>query len=273
MRLPSKVCAMLNTLENDLQNRVRIVLVDTSHAGNIGAAARAMKNMGLRRLYLVNPKLFPHADATARASGADDLLAQATICTGLDEALAGCALVVGASARLRNLTVPLLDPRQCATQVLEEWAGSGTHNGNHEVAILFGREHSGLTNDELGRCHHLVHIPTDPDYSSLNLAAAVQVVSYELRMACGGQSLVTSQDVVEKPPQTDEALAPAEDMARFYAHLEQTLVEIGFLDPANPRIMMRRLRRLFNRARPNVVEMNILRGILTASQKAKRAPE
>jgi tRNA (cytidine32/uridine32-2'-O)-methyltransferase len=262
---------MLNTHENDLQNRVRIVLVDTSHAGNIGAAARAMKNMGLRRLYLVNPKLFPHADATARASGADDLLAQAIVCTDLDEALAGCALVVGASARLRNLTVPLLDPRQCATQVLEEWAGSG----NHEVAILFGREHSGLTNDELGRCHHLVHIPTDPDYSSLNLAAAVQVVSYELRMACGGQSLVTGQAAaqVEKPLQTDEALAPAEDMARFYAHLEQTLVEIGFLDPGNPRIMMRRLRRLFNRARPNVVEMNILRGILTASQKARRAPE
>lgn len=269
MSLPSKVCAMLNTLANDLQNRVRIVLVDTSHAGNIGAAARAMKNMGLRRLYLVNPRLFPHADATARASGADDLLAQATVCTDLDEALAGCALVVGASARLRNLTVPLLDPRQCATQVLEEWAAAG----DHEVAILFGREHSGLTNDELGRCHHLVHIPTDPDYSSLNLAAAVQVVSYELRMACGGQSLVADQTEAEKAQQADEPLAPAEDMARFYAHLEQTLVEIGFLDPENPRIMMRRLRRLFNRARPHVIEMNILRGILTASQKAKRAAE
>ena len=196
-------------------------------------------------------------------------MATATVCRDLDEALEGCALVVGASARLRNLTVPLLDPRQCASQVMEELAA----NDNHEVAILFGREHSGLTNDELGRCHHLVHIPSDPDYSSLNLAAAVQVVSYELRMACGGQSLVTEQVEAENSPQEHEPLAPAEDMARFYAHLEQTLVEIGFLDPENPRIMMRRLRRLYNRARPTVVEMNILRGILTASQKAKRAVE
>lgn len=256
-------------IESQIQQKVRIVLVDTSHAGNIGAAARAMKNMGLRRLYLVNPKLFPHADATARASGADDVLAQATVCASLDEALAGCALVVGASARLRNLHVPLLDPRQCAEQVLGE-----VNNGSGiECALVFGREHSGLTNDELGRCHHLVHIPSDPAYSSLNLAAAVQVVSYELRMASIAASVaITSRRRQEGDVSSDEEepLAPAEDMARFYQHLEQTLVEVGFLDPENPRIMMQRLRRLFNRLRPNITEMNILRGILTAAQKGKR---
>jgi tRNA (cytidine32/uridine32-2'-O)-methyltransferase len=245
-------------LQQKLQQNVRIVLVDTSHSGNIGATARAMKNMGLSRLYLVNPKQFPHADATARASGADDVLAGATVCATLDEALTGCGLVMGASARLRNLTVPLLDPRRCASQVLDEVQGAGV-----ECALIFGREHSGLTNDELGRCHHLVHIPTNADYSSLNLAAAVQVLSYELRMATiDGQSEKTEVDV--------EPLASADDMARFYEHLQQTLQETGFLDPENPRIMMQRLRRLFNRTRPNEVEMNILRGILSAAQKPKR---
>lgn len=244
--------------QQQLQKNVRIVLVDTSHAGNIGATARAMKNMGLTRLYLVNPQQFPHADATARASGADDVLAQAKVCGSLDEALVDCGLVMGASARLRNLAVPLVDPRQCAAQVLNE-AGSA----DIECALIFGREHSGLTNDELGRCHHLVHIPTNPEYSSLNLAAAVQVLCYELRMVSSG-GLTEAADTEAEP------LASADDMARFYVHLQQTLEEIGFLDPENPRIMMQRLRRLFNRSRPNNVEMNILRGILTAAQKARR---
>ena len=244
--------------QQHIQAQVRVVLVDTSHAGNIGATARAMKNMGLRRLYLVSPHQFPHADATARASGADDVLAQATVCETLDAALAGCGLVMGASARLRNLSVPLLDPRQCAEQVQREVVGSGI-----ESALVFGREHSGLTNDELGRCHHLVHIPSDPEYSSLNLAAAVQVLSYELRMAAIG-GLSEKVDADAEPP------VGADDKARFYAHLQAMLEEVGFLDPENPRIMMQRLRRLFNRARPNEVEMNILRGILTAAQKASR---
>jgi TrmH family RNA methyltransferase len=233
-------------------SKLRIVLVETTHPGNIGATARAMKNMGLARLYLVNPEHFPHAEATARASGADDVLAQATVCADLDAALAGCGLVVGASARLRSLSLPQWDPRQCAERVMRE-----AHNT--EVALVFGREHSGLTNDELSRCHYLMHIPTNPDYSSLNLAAAVQVLVYELRMASQLSTVVAD----EEPP------ASAEDMERFYAHLQQTLEEIGFLDPENPRIMMRRLRRLFNRARPNEVEMNILRGILTAAQKPR----
>jgi len=251
---------MLSTTnrQEQLQARVRVVLVDTSHAGNIGATARAMKNMGLTRLYLVNPKQFPHADATARASGADDVLARASVCATLDEALTGCRLVMGASARLRNLSVPLLDPRQCAARVLGEASGAGI-----ECALVFGREHSGLTNDELGRCHHLVHIPANPEYSSLNLAAAVQVLGYELRVAAlDGQ--------VEMPSDEDvKLLASADDMERFYVHLQQTLETVGFLDPKNPRIMMQRLRRLFNRARPDEVEMNILRGILTAAQGAR----
>ncbi len=254
---------MLDTANKQalLKARVRVVLVDTSHPGNIGAVARAMKNMGLSQLYLVTPQQFPHADATARASGADDVLAQATVCDTLDEALTGCSLAMGASARLRNLSVPLLDPRQCAAQVLNEVSSAGI-----ECALVFGREHSGLTNDELGRCHHLVHIPTNADYSSLNLAAAVQVLSYELRMATlGGQTKLVEESV--------EPLASAEDMERFYVHLQQTLETVGFLDPENPRIMMQRLRRLFNRTRLNEVEMNILRGILTAAQQPKRKPD
>jgi len=232
---------------------VRIVLVNTSHPGNIGAAARAMKTMGLSRLVLVNPQTFPHADATSRASGADDLLARARVCETLDEAVAGCGLVIGASARMRRVGSPQLDPRQCASRLLDE-------SRNAEVAVLFGREHSGLTNEELSRCHYHMHIPTDPDYGSLNLAAAVQVLAYELRMA--GRESQETEDAGE----SSEPAASVEHLEGFYSHLHETLVEIGFLDPNNPRIMMRRLRRLFNRARPSDTEINILRGILAAAQ-------
>lgn len=238
-------------------NRVRIILVEPSHPGNIGAAARAMKNMGLSHLFLVNPKIFPHADATTRASGADDVLARAVVCENLDDALSGCHFVVGASARLRRLSIPQWNPRQCAENLLAE----NTHNMS---AIVFGREHSGLTNEELGRCHQLVHIPSNPDYSSLNLAAAVQVLCYELRMA------VEADSGAEKSNVPEESLVSADDMERFYEHLRETLIDIEFLDPDNPRIMMQRLRRLFNRSRPDEIEMNILRGILTAAQKAKK---
>jgi TrmH family RNA methyltransferase len=241
-------------MAEDVLQKIRIVLVEPTHPGNIGAVARAMKNMGLVQLALVNPQQFPHADATARASGADDILAAADCWPDLDQALSGCSLVIGASARLRSLRIPPLDARQCAQLSVSEAARS-------EVALLFGREHSGLTNEELGRCHYLMHIPSNAEFSSLNLAAAVQVMGYELRMAClAGVSAGEAEDPQELP-------ASAEEMARFYTHLQQTLEEIGFLDPQNPRMMMRRLRRLFNRARPNQVEMNILRGILTAAQK------
>lgn len=235
--------------------RLRVVLIETSHPGNIGAAARAMKVMGLSRLYLVRPQQFPCAEATARASGADDLLSRAVVCDDLDQALTGCALVLGASARLRSLPWPLSDARTAAQRA------AAAAVAGQEVALVFGREHSGLSNEELQRCHYLLHIPANPDYSSLNLAAAVQVVSYELRMALRGG----------EPPAPDAGdYASAEELESFYAHLEQTLIDVGFLDPANPRQVMRRLRRLYNRARTERVELNILRGILTETQKKLR---
>lgn len=235
--------------------RLRVVLIETSHPGNIGAAARAMKVMGVSRLYLVRPHQFPCAEATARASGADDLLTRAVVCDSLDEALADCSLVLGASARLRSLPWPLSDARRAAQR-----AAAGAVAGQ-EVALVFGREHSGLSNEELQRCHYLLHIPANPDFSSLNLAAAVQVVSYELRMALLG----------DEPLAPDEGdYASADELESFYAHLEQTLISVGFLDPDNPRQVMRRLRRLYNRARTERVELNILRGILTETQKRVR---
>jgi tRNA (cytidine32/uridine32-2'-O)-methyltransferase len=232
---------------------VRIVLVNTTHPGNIGAAARAMKNMGLEELCLVNPQSFPCAEATARASGADDLLARAASVTTLEEALKGCSLVIGASARRRTLPVPMLDPRECAEQVMQQAPDNGT-------AILFGRERTGLTNEELDRCHYLVQIPTNPAYPSLNVAAAVQVIAYELRMAAG---------LSPARQENRYRFATAEEMELFYRHLEETLVGIGFLDADNPRQLMRRLRRLFGRARPNQNEINILRGILTAVRQRR----
>lgn len=236
---------------------IRIVMVNTSHPGNIGAAARAMKNMGLQSLYLVEPKVFPSAEATSRASGADDLLAQAVVCDTLDEALAECSLVIGASARLRSITWPQLDPRQCAAQVMAEC-------GKGPVALVFGREHAGLTNAELSRCHYLVNIPTNPEYPSLNIAAAIQVVAYEVRMWAEAGS-----DGADKPVVEQVELATVDEVEQFYAHLESVMIESEFLDPAKPKHLMHRLRRLYNRARLEKQELNILRGILTAVQKRR----
>ncbi len=238
-------------------SNIRIVLVETTHPGNIGATARAMKNMGLERLCLVRPARFPHADASARASGADDLLAGAERCEGLDQALAGCSLVFGASARQRTIRWPQLDPRQAAERVSEL-------GDDLEVAFLFGREHSGLTNEELERCHYLLHIPANPEFSSLNLAAAVQVVCYELRMTL-------LEAARQQCDQGEQPLATAEELADFYRHLEQMMIDIDFLDPDNPRQLMRRLRRLFNRSHLDRMEVNILRGIFSAAQKSRRS--
>jgi len=232
----------------------RIVLVNTSHPGNIGAAARAMKNMGLCELFLVDPQRYPSAEATARASGADDLLARAKCFGTLDEAIADAVLVIGASARSRSLPVPRLDPRTCA-QLLDEQPDAGT------VAILFGRERTGLSNEELDRCHYLLQIPCNPEYPSLNIAAAVQIIAYEIRMLAGHEGWGGE-------PEID--YATAQQMEQFYYHLEETLVELEFLDPANPKQLMRRLRRMFGRTRPDQNEINILRGILTATNKKCR---
>ena len=212
-----------------------------------------MKNMGLEDLRLVNPVQFPCAEATARASGADDLLASAQQFDSIEAAIAGATLVIGASARSRSLPVPMLDPRQCAEQVC-------AHSDAGNAVILFGRERTGLTNEELDLCHHLVQIPVNPAYPSLNIAAAVQVISYELRVA----ALAGTAPPASAP---DRDYATSEQMEQFYRHLEQTLVELEFLDPDNPRQLMRRLRRLYNRARPDQNEINILRGILTAANR------
>ena len=242
-------------------NRIRIVLVATSHAGNIGAAARAMKTMGLSRLVLVAPQSFPDPEATARAVGAENILQAAQVTASLDEAIRDCQLVIGTSARSRRIAWPTLSPDAAAARTLGEAA-------THEVAILFGRERTGLTNEELDRCHALVHIPTDPEFSSLNLAAAVQIVAYELRRAMPATTDLPG-------PVTDalgEPLASAAEVQRFYEHLERVMTETGFLDPENPKLLMRRLMRLYNRAQLTTNEVNILRGILTAVRRPHGKP-
>lgn len=246
-------------------DNVRVVLVNTSHPGNIGGAARAMKNMGLTRLVLVEPRRFPDQNAGARAAGADDVLAGAVVVDTLEEAIADCVLVLGTSARDRRIPWPVVDPREAAHKVLDQLA----ELPDAQVALVFGREDAGLTSDELQRCQFHVHIPSNPDFSSLNLAAAVQVVAYELRMlALQRQSLPTSIQKVETSSTANEMPTTADDMEQYFAHLERVLVEIGFLDPHQPRHLMPRLRRLYGRIRVNRMEMNILRGILTETQKA-----
>ncbi len=230
---------------------IRIVLVETSHPGNIGATARAMKTMGLRHLYLVNPENFPNPEATARAVGADDLLEQVVVCQSLSEAIADCQLVFAASARSRSLEWPHCDPREAASIM------SSTSSGS--IAILFGNERSGLSNEDLMQSHFQIHIPVNPNFSSLNLAAAVQVITYELYVAS------CSTDTLEKKKQ--DPLASHEEVSSFYQHLEETLMALEYLDPKQPRQLMRRLHRLFNRSLLTKVEINILRGVLSAIDK------
>lgn len=235
-------------------DNIRIVLVDTTHPGNIGGVARAMKNMGLARLYLVSPRSFPDEQADWRAASAADVLAGAVVVDTLEDAIGDCQFVVGTSARERRIPWPLLDARQCAGRIAEASVGE-------QVAVLFGREDRGLTNDELRTCNLHLNIPTSGAYSSLNLAMAVQIVAYELRMLAAADLPATETD------QWDAPFASREDMERFYAHLEETLVDIGFLDPAAPRQLMSRLRRLYSRVRLDEMEVNILRGILTETRK------
>ena len=236
------------SMADDLRN-IAIVLVQPSHPGNIGAVARAMKNMALADLRLVAPRFFPHPDAVARASGADDIIARAAVSTSLDEAVRDCHRVLATSARVRSVPWPVVSPREAAEQVRAAPA--------QRVAVVFGRESSGLTNEELAKCHGMIMIPANPRFSSLNLAAAVQIVAYELFQGCSR---------VRPPPQRDVGDSPratAAQMERFYDHLERVLVKIRFLNPSEPRLVMRRLRRLFARAGAEETEINILRGILT----------
>lgn len=234
---------------------IRIVLVETSHPGNIGAAARAMKNMGLTELVLVNPRYFPHPDAKARASGADHVLDNARVVECLADAVGDCVLVMGTSGRSRAIPWPSVDARDAAAKAL-----SLSREGN--VALVFGPEKNGLSNEDLDRCELLVSIPTDPEFSSLNLGMAVQVMAYELR-AQQSESLPAFES--EAPPATAAAVE------HFHAQLEALLLDIGFLDPDNPRHLMRRLRRLFARAAPDENEINILNGILSSIARDRGA--
>jgi len=237
-----------------VQIPVRIVLVETSHPGNIGAVARAMKTMGLDELALVAPKLFPDDEATARASGADDVLARAVVVADLPSAIADCQFVVGASARVRGGRWPIVDPRQMAADIVARLP-------RQRCAIVMGPEQSGLTNEDLTRCHALVHIPTSPDYGSLNIAMAVQVLCYELRMALPDADPVL---VGAQPEQRDAPPATAAEFEGLHEHLESVLTRSGFLHPDHPRQLRLKLRRLFMRAELDQNEINILRGALAS---------
>lgn len=239
-------------------NKVRVVMVNTSHPGNIGSAARAMKTMGLSQLCLVAPLIFPHAQATELAAKADDILAAARVVDNFDQALAGCSLVLGTSARLRALPWPLLTPPLAARKILEMSAAA-----DGDVALVFGNEQYGLTNAQLQRCQYHIHIPVNPDYQSLNVAQAVQVLCYEIRMAFLAATATTHCTAIDNP-------ATHEELTRFFTHLEETLIELQVLDPKTPRQLMPRLKRLFVRCELEQEEVNLLRGILSAAQRQRR---
>jgi len=247
-------------MEENFSN-IHIVMVGTTHPGNIGGVARAMKNMGLSRLSLVAPEApFPHAKARARASGAINVLENTQIFATLEEAIADCSLVIGASARMRTLPWPVVDPRECASRVVNV-------DKEAQVAIVLGRENSGLTNEELELCQLLVTIPTNPDFSSLNIAAAAQVLCYEIHLAMGNRDIEGIDKIPEDKP--DSPLATSAERDGMFQHFEEALTELEFLKPDNPGQLMRRLRRLFTRTGLERLEVNILRGIMSAAQKAK----
>lgn len=236
-------------------HNIRVVLVETSHTGNIGSAARAMKTMGLSNLYLVNPLTKPDSQAIALSAGASDIIGNATLVDTLDQALAGCSLVVGTSARSRTLPWPMLEPRECGVKCVQE--------AEHApVALLFGRERVGLTNEELQKCHFHVQIPANPEYSSLNLAMAVQILAYEARIA-----FLDSQQAALPVNHEPSPYPLVDELERFYLHLEQVLDQTGFIRKAHPGQVMNKLRRLFARARPETQELHILRGILTSIEQ------
>lgn len=239
---------------------IRFVLVNTSHPGNIGASARAIATMGFRRLCLVAPHAFPHREAIALAAGAADLLDAAVVSPDLTSAIADCQLVLGATARRRGVALPELDPREAAAHIL----ASATQG--QQVALLFGNERVGLDNDEIMHCHAAITIPSDPACSSLNLAQAVQVVAWELRMAwLAGVRVDSTAGFASPDPhvaaRTDPPASAAE-LNGFFDHLAQALDEIGFHKGRSPRTILRRLRRFFLRAQPDQRELHVLRGIL-----------
>ncbi|EIJ67699.1 tRNA (cytosine(32)/uridine(32)-2'-O)-methyltransferase TrmJ [Pasteurella bettyae] len=237
-------------------NNIRIVLVETSHSGNIGSAARAMKTMGLKHLYLVSPKQSIDEQAIALSAGAEDVVQNAVVVNNFEEAIADCSLVIGTSARLRHLQNTLVEPRQCGDIAMQE-----AHSG--QVAIVFGREKFGLTNDELLKCRYHLTIPANPEYSSLNLAMAVQLVSYELRMAyLNHQELPVS--TIENLNQTVSEKVTAKELEYFYEHTQRVYQSLGFIQNQG---VMQKLRHLYNRVDIERNELNILRGMLSAVEK------
>lgn len=241
--------------KQNIFNNIRVVLCQTSHPGNIGSAARAMKTMGLKHLFLVNPLHFPDPQATSLSTGAADLLESATVCNSLSEALSGCALAIGMSARKRQISHELVNVRIAASRA----AATAAHQ---PVALVFGTEMSGLSNAELDCCQLLAMIPANPEYTSLNLAAAVQVMSYEIRMAV----LEDAANISAAPTE----LATNDALEGFYAHLEDTLIKIGYLNPSAPKKLSERIRRIYSRAKLEKEEVNLLRGILTLSITPKK---
>lgn len=250
-------CALCIFKLNKLHlNNIRIVLVNTSHPGNIGASARAMKNMGLSKLYLVAPKDYPSGVAVGRASSALDILDNAVLCEDLKEAIDDCSLVIGASVRSRRIPWPVVDPGICAQKLIEE----GQHKN---VALVFGREDRGLSNEELQLCHFHVQIAANPEYNSLNLAAAVMVLSYEIYQYKHQLEL----GIQESEENWDNELATVAEVETYLQYLEEFLIKINFHDPENPRHLMPRLRRLYSRIRPDKMEINILYGIVSETRK------
>lgn len=259
-------------------SRIRIVLVATSHPGNIGATARAMKNMGLKSLYLVNPKDFPSGVALGRAASALDILDDAQVVENLEEAVEDCGLVIGTSARSRSIPWPMVNPEECAEKLVAA-------SEKNDVALVFGREDRGLSNEELQLCHYHVQIPANEEYSSLNVAAAVMVLCYEIRKAVlkdasrgdesasgkEGAGKSQGEGLTEQSGESfydiwDQPFATVKDMEGYLEHLEKVLIRLEFHDPDNPRQLIPRLRRLFTRIRPDSMEINILRGILTSTE-------
>jgi len=250
----------LQTAKQALLENVKIVLVNTSDCRNIGSAARAMKTMGLSQLVLVDPIEMPNGQAQALAAGATDVLANAKVVSTLEEAIVDCGLVVGTSARSRTLPWPMLEPRSCGEKLISEVP-------DYSVALVFGRESSGLSNDELQLCHFHVQIPANPEYSSLNLAMAVQTLSYEVRMA-----YLAAQEAQFEKNDNEEEYPVVEETERMFTHFEEALKATKFIVPSHPGLVMTKLRRFINRARPDTKEVKMWRGILSSIEKtAKRA--
>ena len=238
---------------DNLLNSVKVVLVGTTHPGNIGATARAMKNMGILDLALVEPKEFPSDVATFRSKAAKDILEKASVHKSLAEAISQCELVVGTSARGRTVPWPVLNPKEAAGEMHKS-------SLNGKVAIVFGREDRGLTNEELGLCNFHVHIPSDPEYSSLNLSQAVQILAYEIRL-----SYLQDQD--KNKDYWDVDLANNEQTERLISHMDELMQEVDFYDVENPRKLLVRVRRFFKRSKIDVMEANIFRGLFSTIQK------